>query len=146
MEPLSDEAILNNSTIAHSIMTFAELYLAYKYAAGKRADIIFLDRNLSTTYLSLISSTSSSGKLWQTNCSILNTQIDGVGIDVNDLKIARQRIINQMLNLPPSRGTCCFRYFIFNFEFVNDFAFILLIFVILLALILNFPLDVLLQT
>ena len=52
-----------------------------------------------------MSSTSSSGKLWQTNCAILNTEIDGVEIDINDLRIARQHIINQALNLPPSRGT-----------------------------------------
>jgi hypothetical protein len=93
--------IVQSDIHTHFTYSSAELYLAYKYAAGKRADIIFLDRNLSTTYLSLISSTSSSGKLRQTNCFILNTEIDGVGINVNDLKIARQCIINQMLNLPP---------------------------------------------
>jgi len=101
---LTDDVIINNSSIAHSLMTFAEIYLAYRFAATKRCNIIFLDGSLSTSYLSLISATSS-GRLWKTSCSLLGTDIDGMQIDINDLRIARHCIINELLELPPARGT-----------------------------------------
>lgn len=49
MKPLSNEVILNNSSIANFLMTFAEIYLAYKFAVDeeKKTDVIFLDRSLS---------------------------------------------------------------------------------------------------
>ena len=105
MKPLSDEVILNNSSIANFLMTFAEIYLAYKFAVDeeKKTDVIFLDRSLSNMYSSLITDTSYR-KLWDTNCSILDFKIDGVPIDVNDLTIARHNIINEYLDLPPARG------------------------------------------
>jgi hypothetical protein len=59
---LTDDTIINNSSIAHSLMTFAEIYLGYRFAATKRCNIIFLDGSLSTSYLSLISS---SDRLWK---------------------------------------------------------------------------------
>jgi hypothetical protein len=101
---ITDDVIINNSSIAHSLMTFAEIYLAYRFAATKRCNIIFLDGSLSTSYLSLISATSS-GRLWKTNCSLLGMDVDGLKIDVNDLRIARHCIINELLGLPPARGT-----------------------------------------
>ncbi|MDQ3902537.1 MAG: hypothetical protein M3247_02615, partial [Thermoproteota archaeon] len=101
---LTDDVIINNSSIAHSLMTFAEIYLAYRFADTKRCNIIFLDGSLSTSYLSLISATSS-GRLWKTNCSLLEMDVDGLKIDVNDLRIARHYIINELLELPPARGT-----------------------------------------
>jgi hypothetical protein len=103
LKMFTDELILNNSNIANRLMGFAEFYLAYKYAVSNKFDIIFLDRSLSTTYLSLISTTSSR-RLWQSYCSILGLEIDGLPIDINDLKMARQNIINEKLNLPPARG------------------------------------------
>jgi hypothetical protein len=101
---LTDDVIINNSSIAHSLMTFAEIYLAYRFAATRKCNIIFLDGSLSSSYLSLISATSS-GRLWKTNCSLLGMDVDGLQIDVNDLRIARHCIINEILDLPPARGT-----------------------------------------
>jgi hypothetical protein len=72
-------------------MIFAEIYLAYRFAASKKCNIIFLDGSLSSTYRGLISATSS-GKLWKTNCSLLGTEVDGLEIDINDLRIARNNI------------------------------------------------------
>jgi hypothetical protein len=43
-------------------------------------------------------------RFWPTNCSILDFEIDGIPLDVNDLTIARQNIINKALDLPPRRG------------------------------------------
>ena len=103
MKPLTEEAILNNSNIANFLMTFAELYLAYKFAASQKYDIIFLDRSLSNMYSSLIYDTSCR-RIWDTNCSILNYTIDDIPVDVNDLTLARHYIINETLNLPPARG------------------------------------------
>jgi hypothetical protein len=102
--PLTDDAIINNSSLAHSLMTFAELYLAYKFAASKKCSIIFLDGSLSSTYLGLIGATSA-GKLWKTNCSLLGIDVDGIQLDINDLRIARNYIVNEVLDLPPARGT-----------------------------------------
>jgi hypothetical protein len=95
---------MNNSSVAHSLMVFAEIYLAYSFAANKKCSIVFLDGSLSTTYLSLISRTSA-GKLWRANCSLLDTEVDGLQLDINDLRIARHNIVNEMLDLPPARGT-----------------------------------------
>jgi hypothetical protein len=83
-------------------MIFAEIYLAYRFAASKKCSIIFLDGSLSSTYLGLISATSA-GRLWKTNCSLLGTYVDGLQLDINDLRIARHNIINQVLDLPPAR-------------------------------------------
>lgn len=101
--PLTDDAIINNSSIAHSLMTFAELYLAYRFAASKKCNIIFIDGSLSSTYLGLIGATSA-GKLWKTNCSLLGIDVDGIQLDINDLRIARNCIVNEVLDLPPARG------------------------------------------
>ncbi|MCJ7561255.1 hypothetical protein MUO79_11685, partial [Candidatus Bathyarchaeota archaeon] len=53
---LTDEGIINNATIANSIMTFSEYYLAYKLATDPDHDtrIILLDRSLSTERASLL--------------------------------------------------------------------------------------------
>jgi hypothetical protein len=102
--PLTDNIIMNNSSVAHSLMVFAEIYLAYSFAASKKCSIVFFDGSLSTTYLGLISTTSA-GKLWRANCSLLNTEVDGLQLDINDLRIARHNIVNEMLDLPPARGT-----------------------------------------
>jgi hypothetical protein len=101
---LTDDAIINNSSIAHSLMVFAEIYLAYRFAASKKCNIIFLDGSLSSTYLGLIAATSA-GKLWKTNCSLLGINVDGIQLGINDLRIARNCIVNEVLDLPPARGT-----------------------------------------
>lgn len=101
--PLTDDVIINNSSIAHSLMVFAEIYLAYRFAASKKCSIIFFDGSLSSTYLGLIGVTSA-GKLWKSNCSLLGIDVDGIQLDINDLRIARHNIINEVLDLPPARG------------------------------------------
>ena len=92
---LTDDVIINNSSIAHSLMTFAEIYLAYKFAASKKCNIIFLNGRLSSTYRGLIAATSAS-KLWKTNCSLLRIDVDGIQLDLNDLRIARNSIVNEV--------------------------------------------------
>jgi hypothetical protein len=100
---LTDDVIINNSNIAHSLMTFSEIYLAYRFAASKKCNIIFIDGSLSSSYLSLISVTSS-GRLWKTNCSLLGMEVDGFRLGINGLRIARHCIINEILDMPPTRG------------------------------------------
>lgn len=48
--PLTDDVIINNSSIGHSLMVFAEIYLVYRFAASKKCNIIFLDGSLSSSY------------------------------------------------------------------------------------------------
>lgn len=102
---LTDEAIIDNTTIANWIMTFAEHYLAYKLATDPQQDIriILLDRSLSIERASLIYDT---GKrdLWKARSSIIGYEIDGELISPNDITIARQLVHNQTLGLPPPRG------------------------------------------
>ena len=102
--PLTDEAIVDNSTIPMWIMTFSEYYLAYKLASendGPR--IIFLDRSLATSLASLIYATSKR-KLWKSNGSLHGLEISHTPIDMNDLAYGRHHIDNPSLDLPPPRG------------------------------------------
>jgi len=104
VRPLTDEAIVNNSTIPAWIMTFSEFYLAYKMAAepdGPR--IILMDRSLATTLASLIYDTSRR-KLWKTNGALYGYEVDGEPLDENDLGYARHRVHSPSLGLPPPRG------------------------------------------
>jgi hypothetical protein len=102
---LTDEAIINNATIANWIMTFSEYYLAYKLASDntKNTQIILLDRSLSTERSSLLYDTGKP-EFWMAKCSILGYKIDDTPIDLNDLTIARQYVCNQALGLPPPRA------------------------------------------
>lgn len=103
--PLTDEAIINNATIANWIMTFAEYYLAYKLATDpvQPARIILLDRSLSIERASLIYDTAKR-ELWKVKSSLIGYEIDGETVDVNDLTIARQCVCNLALGLPPPRA------------------------------------------
>ncbi len=102
---LTDETIIDNTTIANWIMTFAEHYLAYKLATDSRKDIriIMLDRSLSIERASLIYDT---GKrdLWKSRSSIIGYEVEGEPITPDDIMIARQLLSNQTLGLPPPRG------------------------------------------
>ena len=102
---LTDEAIINNATIANWIMTFSEYYLAYKLASDntKNTRIIMLDRSLSTERASLLYDTGKP-EFWIAKCSILGYKIDDTSFDLNDLTIARQHVCNQALGLPPPRA------------------------------------------
>jgi hypothetical protein len=104
-KPLMDETIISNATIANWIMTFAEYYLAYKFATdpSQNIRIIFLDRSLSIERASLLYDTSKR-ELWEAKSSIVGYNVDGEPIDVNDLTIARQYVCNLDLGLPPPRA------------------------------------------
>ena len=51
---LTDETVINNSSIANWIMTLSELYLAYKLAKQSDVRILMLDRSLCTMHSSLV--------------------------------------------------------------------------------------------
>jgi len=103
--PLTDESIVNNSTIANRIMTFAEFYLAYKLATDPQQNvhIILLDRSLSVERASLIYDTSKR-EIWTRKSSLVGYEVDNELVDVNDLTVARQCIRNKVLGLPPPRS------------------------------------------
>lgn len=103
LSQLTEEEIIDNTDISKSLMTFSEFFLAYKIASEKQADVIFMDRSISNIHSRLIYNTSKK-KQWSSTCSILNTEIDDVRIDANDLTIARHYLINELLDLPPPRG------------------------------------------
>jgi hypothetical protein len=102
---LTDEGIISNATIANSIMTFSEYYLAYKLAAdpNRETRIILLDRSLSVDRASLLYDTSKM-EYWTAKSSLLGYKIDDVALDVNDLAVARQHVDNPLLGLPPPRA------------------------------------------
>ncbi|HUT16927.1 MAG TPA: hypothetical protein VMW84_01360 [Acidobacteriota bacterium] len=111
---LTDEGIINNATIANSIMTFSEYYLAFKLAADPNQNIriILLDRSLSVERASLLYDTSKM-EFRTAKSSILGHKIDDTPIDINDLAMARQHVCNQGLGLPPPRADYL-RYAIIN--------------------------------
>lgn len=100
--PLTDEAVINNSTIANWIMTFSEFYLAYKLAKEGEVRILLLDRSLSNMHSSLVYDTRQR-RLWNT-CAILGCDAGGMKVDANDLAFSRHRMVNSDLHLPPARG------------------------------------------
>jgi len=104
-KPMTDESIIDNSTIANWIMTFSEYYLAYKLATDETENIriLLLDRSLSIERASLLYDTSKH-EFWKTKSNIRGYEIDGEQIDDNDLTIARQCVCNQALGLPPPRA------------------------------------------
>ena len=104
-QPLTDEAIANNSMIANSIMTLAEYYLAYKLAIdpSQKTNIILMDRSLSVERASLIYDTSDREN-WKAKANIIGYEADGQTVDINDLTIARQCICNSVPTLPPPRA------------------------------------------
>ncbi len=101
-KPLTDEAVINNSTIANWIMTFSEFYLAYKLAKQGDVKILLLDRSLCTMHGSLVYDTRRR-RFWDT-CALLGYNVGGTKIDANDLAYNRHRIVNRDLRLPPARG------------------------------------------
>ncbi|MEM2915013.1 MAG: hypothetical protein QXH91_06420, partial [Candidatus Bathyarchaeia archaeon] len=104
-KPLMDEAIISNAAIANWIMTFAEYYLAYKFATDskQKVQVILLDRSLSIERASLLYDTSKRD-FWSEKCSIVGYEVDGEPIDVIDLTIGRQHVYNRVLGLPPPRA------------------------------------------
>ena len=100
--PLTDEAVINNSTIANWIMAFSEFYLAYKLAKQGEVKILLLDRSLSNMHSSLVYDTRQR-RIWNT-CAILGCDAGGAKVDANDMAYNRHRMVNSDLHLPPARG------------------------------------------
>ncbi len=104
-QPLVDETIINNATIANWIMSFAEYYLAYKLITEQErpVQILLMDRTLSGERASLLGDTSKR-ELWETKGSLIGFEVDGTPIDVNDLAYGRYCLRNPSLGLPPARA------------------------------------------
>jgi len=104
VRPLTDDSIVNNSTIPTWMMTFSEFYLAYKLATKPGGpQILFLDRSLATTLASLIYDTSRR-KLWKSNGALVGVEVEGEKLDEKDLALARHHVSNLGLDLTPPRG------------------------------------------
>ena len=100
---LTDETIINNSTIANWIMTFSEFYLAHKLATQEKdLKILLMDRSLLTMVSSLIYDTRRR-KIWDAS-AFIGLEVDGEKIDQNDILYNRYRIINKDLRIPAARG------------------------------------------
>ncbi len=104
-KPLVDSTIINNSTIANWIMTFAEYYLAYKLITDydRNVKILLMDRALSAERASLLYDTSKR-ELWKAKGALIGYKVDDVLLDVNDFAYGRYRIRNSALRLPPARA------------------------------------------
>jgi hypothetical protein len=106
-KPQTDEEIANNSFIANAIMTFSEYYLALKLATNPTQNprVILMDRSLSTERASLLYETRKTG-FWHAKTTLVGYQPNGeeVPVDKVDLTMARQRICNAGLGLPPPRA------------------------------------------
>jgi hypothetical protein len=100
---LTEQAVVDNSTIANWIMTFSELYLAYKLVVEEDVRILFLDRSLSATHTGLVFDTSRHSH-WKTDGAICGFEIDGVPIDLNEMAFGRHHVVNPELHVPPARG------------------------------------------
>lgn len=101
--PLTEQSVVDNSTIASWIMTFSEFYLAYQMVAAEKTRILLLDRSLSNMRISLVYDTSRKRR-WRTDCAICDFEVDGTPFDINEIELARHRIINKMLGTPTPRG------------------------------------------
>jgi hypothetical protein len=105
VKPLTDESIVNNSSISSWIMAFSELYLAYKLASNETENIqvLLLDRSLTCMQSSLMYDTSRRAH-WKTRGSIHGLEVNDAPIDMNDLAYGRHRFLNTQLELPSPRG------------------------------------------
>ncbi len=120
LNQFTEEAILDNTNISKSLMTFSEFFLAYTMASSKQTDVIFMDRSLSNMYSSLLTDTSKRSD-WSETCSLLNFDIDNIPFDINDFTLARHFLYNRLLEIPPSRGDYL-RYSIFFKILENESA------------------------
>ncbi len=102
---LSEDTVINNSSISNWIMTFSEFYLAYKFAVdgSRKVKLILLDRNLAAMLGSVLYDTSKRA-LWKTSSAIHGLEVDGIPVDDNELAYGRQRLSNFALDVPSPRG------------------------------------------
>ncbi|MFX1563586.1 MAG: hypothetical protein ACFFDP_09810, partial [Promethearchaeota archaeon] len=103
--PLSDQYIIDNSSIADVLMTFSEYFLAYKIATSpvQKTQLLLIDRTLSGSHSSILYDTAKHHH-WRRNLGMLGYQIEGTPITTEDLLFCRHRILNPELGLPPSRS------------------------------------------
>ena len=103
--PLSDQYIIDNSSISEVLMTFSEYFLAYRLAVSptSKIKILLMDRTLAGQHSSLLYDTARHPH-WKRKLSILGYPIDGQPVTLEDLIYCRHRIINSELELPPPRG------------------------------------------
>lgn len=101
--PLNEQAVVDNSTIANWIMTFSEFYLAYHMVAAGNVQLLLMDRSLSSTRNNLMYDTSRKRR-WKSDCAICDLEIDGLPFDMNEIELARHRILNDALGIPTPRG------------------------------------------
>ncbi|MEM2123489.1 MAG: DNA double-strand break repair nuclease NurA [Candidatus Bathyarchaeia archaeon] len=102
-KPLTEQGVIDNSSIADWIMTFSELYLAYKLVEEMDVKILLLDRSLSGTQTSLMYDTSNRDR-WETDTAIHSLIVEGKPLDVNEMAYGRHYIANPRLRIPPPRG------------------------------------------
>jgi len=102
-KPITEQGVVDNSTIANWIMTFAEFYLAYHMVAAEKVRILLLDRSLSNMRINLMYDTSRKRR-WRTDCAICDLEVDRTPFDINEIELARHRIINERLGTPTPRG------------------------------------------
>jgi len=102
-QPLTEQGVVDNSTIASWIMNFSELYLAYRLVVDEGVKILLLDRSLSTTQTSLMYDTSKRSR-WKTDGATHGFEIDGIPIDMNEMGYGRHYVVNPALDTPPARG------------------------------------------
>jgi hypothetical protein len=101
--PMTEQALVDNSSIAGWVMTLSELYLAYKMVVEGGAKIILLDRSLSGTWINLAYDTSRRSR-WRIDGAIHGLEIDGTAIDANEMGFGRYHVVNKALGTPPPRG------------------------------------------
>ncbi|MEM3608212.1 MAG: DNA double-strand break repair nuclease NurA [Candidatus Bathyarchaeia archaeon] len=102
-KPLTEQGVIDNSSIADWVMTFSELYLAYRLVGEMDVKVLLLDRSLSGTQTSLMYDTSNRDR-WRSDAAILGLEVDGRALDVNEMAYGRHYIANPRLRIPPPRG------------------------------------------
>jgi len=102
-DSMTERAVVDNSTIASWIMTFSELFLAYKMIIEEDVKILFLDRSLSATHTALMYDTSRRSH-WKSDGIIFGFEVDGVPIDINEMGYGRHHVVNSALRTPSARG------------------------------------------
>ncbi len=103
--PLSDQYIIDNSSIASALMTFSEYFLAYRLAISpvQKTRILLLDRTLGGGHSSFLYDTARRHR-WDRNMSLLGYTIEGTKLSMEDFAYCRHRVINEALGLLPARG------------------------------------------
>jgi hypothetical protein len=102
---LSDQYIIDNSSIADALMTFSEYFLAYRLAVSpvNKVRLLLMDRTLGGSCSSLLYD-SAPRFGWERNLGMLGVQVDGAPVTAQDFTYCRHRLLHPDLGLPPPRG------------------------------------------